>query len=236
MQQASLRSVEPIQVILLEDDDLLRDQVLAPNLIRLGFAVSALGHPDQLAAMVAVRVPDIVVLDIGLPDRDGFDVTRELRAQHGGIGVVMLTGRGGSVDRVRGLSEGADAYLAKPVDIDVLAATLHSLARRLRHAAPTAGMGWRMDASGWCLQSPGGESVAVTKAEARLLSALLENPNEVKGREDLIARLTDNTYDFDPHRLDSLVHRLRQKVRKVLGLHLPLNSVHGEGYVIVQQP
>ncbi len=234
MPQASPHTIEALHIILLEDDDLLRDRVLAPNLIRLGFAVSALGHPNQLAAMVAVRVPDIVVLDIGLPDRDGFDVTRELRAQHSGIGVVMLTGRGGNVDRVRGLSLGADAYLAKPVDIDVLAATLHSLARRLRHAAPTAGTGWRMDASGWCLQSPGGESVAVTKAEARLLSALLENPNEVKGREDLIALLTDNAYDFDPHRLDSLVYRLRQKVRKVIGLHLPLKSVHGEGYVIVQ--
>lgn len=236
MQQARPHRIEPLQVILLEDDDVLRDQILVPNLARLGFAVRAASHPDQLGAMVAQRVPDIVVLDIGLPGRDGFDVSRDLRARHADIGVVMLTGRDGNVDRVRGLSESADAYLTKPVDIDVLAATLHSVARRLRKtpAATSSATEWQMDSSGWRLQSPAGGFVAVTKTEARLLTALLDTPNEVMSREQLIALLTDNAYDFDPHRLDSIVHRLRSKVRKVLGEALPLNAVHGEGYVIVQ--
>lgn len=234
MQQIKTHPVAPLHVIVLEDDDLLRDHVLVPSLTQLGFVTSAASHPDQLAAMVARRTPDIVVLDIGLPDRDGFDVSRELRAQHAEVGVVMLTGRSDKFDRVRGLREGADVYLSKPADIDVLAATLHSLARRLHQRTPAAGSGWRMDTSGWCLESPGGESVAVTKAEARLLSALLKKPNEVLARDDLIARLTDNTWDFDPHRLDSIIHRLRRKVRKVLGIPLPLTAVHGEGYVIVQ--
>ena len=236
MRPARPSDVEPLHVLLLEDDDLLRDQILMPNLARLGFAVRAASHPDQLASMMRQRVPDLVVLDIGLPGRDGFDVTRQLHAQYPHIGVVMLTGRGSDVDRVRGLSEGADAYLAKPVDIDVLGATLHSVARRLRKAsgAPTSSRGWQLDATGWRLQSPQGEDVALTRTEARLLAALLDTPNDVVSREQLIGRLTDNAYDFDPHRLDSIVHRLRRKVRQVLGMSLPLNAVHGEGYVLVQ--
>ncbi|MEO6927254.1 MAG: response regulator transcription factor [Rhodanobacter sp.] len=234
MRQASTHTLESLRVILLEDDELLRDQILVPNLSRLGFVVTAFGHPDQLIAMIAAQPPDIVILDVGLPGRDGFQVTRELRLQHADIGVVMLTGRGDDVDRVRGLSEGADAYLAKPVDIDVLAATLHSVARRLRKVPVSAATGWQLDPSGWRLQSPTGAGVAVTQTEARLLSALLETPNKVVSREQLIAVFTSNTYDFDPHRLDSIIHRLRRKVRQVLGEPLPLNAVHGEGYVLVQ--
>lgn len=234
MQQASPHSVPPLSVILLEDDFIFRDQILVPNLTRLGFAITTLSHPDQLAAMVAARPPDIVVLDVGLPGRDGFDVTRELRLQDAGVGVVMLTGRSSNVDRVRGLSVGADAYLAKPVDIDVLVATLHSVVRRLRKAPVSTAVRWQMDRTGWRLQSPTGRDVAVTKTEASLLTALLESPNEVVSRERLIAVLTDNVYDFDPHRLDSIIHRLRRKVLQVHGELLPLKAVHGKGYVIVQ--
>lgn len=238
MQQTISHMIEPLQLLLLEDDDLLRDQILMPNLTRLGFAVRGARHPDQLAAMVARRLPDIVVLDIGLPGRDGFDVSRELRSMHAGIGVVMLTGRSANADRVRGLRESADAYLAKPVDIDVLAATLYSVARRLNkmpdEPVSSTRPGWQIDASGWRLMSPSGGTVAVTRSEGRLLMALLQSPNEVMSREQLIARLTDNAYDFDPHRLDSIIHRLRRKVSKVLGEPLPLNAVHGEGYVLVQ--
>ena len=228
-----------VHVVVLDDDDVLRDQILAPHLRRFGFEVVAIGHPRELGSVFAGRSPDIVVLDVGLPERDGFSVSREMRASHDGIGIVMLTGRGDSVDRVRGLGEGADAYLAKPVDIDLLGATLHSLARRLRMASVTAAAPvmprreWSLDHGGWALRSPSGNVVSLTKTESRLLSALLRSPNHVMPREALIALLTDNVFEFDPHRLDSIIHRLRRKVRDALGEPLPLNAVHGEGYVIV---
>ncbi len=218
---------------------MLRDQILAPNLRRFGFDVVAIGHPAELDGIFIQRRPDIVVLDVGLPERDGFSVSRELRATQGGIGIVMLTGRGDSANRVRGLGEGADAYLAKPVDIDVLGATLHSLARRLRMqqmippAITPVRREWSLDNGGWALRSPKGNTVALTKTESRLLSALMLLPNNVVPREDLIGLLTDNVFEFDPHRLDSIIHRLRRKVRDALGEPLPLNAVHGEGYVIV---
>lgn len=222
-----------LRVLVLEDDELLRDYVLAPQLRSFGFDVVAIGRASELAAQTAERWPDILVLDVGLPDGDGFDLTRQVRTLRPEVGIVMLTGRGENIDRVRGLSEGADAYLSKPVDIDVLAATMFSLARRLRNT-PSPAMGrWRLDADGWCLLSPGGGVVAITKTESRLLSTLMETPNQLVLRSDLIAKLTPNVYDFDPHRLDSLIHRLRKKVERVLGVPLPLNAVHGEGYVFV---
>jgi len=226
----------PLRVLMLEDDELLRDHVLVPQLQRFGFDIAAIGSAADMRPYLQSHWPDMVVLDVGLPDADGFDLARTLRATMSEIGIVMLTGRTGTPDRVRGLNEGADAYLSKPVDMDLLGATLYSLARRLRTPRSPGHTGharWRLDAEGWCLLSPQGDAVALTKTEGRLLAPLLERPNQAISRGDLIALLTDNVYDFDTHRLDSLIHRLRKKVQRVLGSPLPLNAVHGEGYVFV---
>ncbi len=222
-----------LHVLLLEDDELLRDHVLLPRLRQFGFEVTAIGRAAKLDEHLRQRRPDIVLLDVGLPDGDGFQVARQLRAEAADIGVVMLTGRAEGADHVRGLSEGADAYLSKPVDLDLLVSTLHSLARRLRAPRAATTGHWRLDADGWCLISPSGSMVALTKTERRLLEALMETPNQVVSREALISRLTADVHDFDTHRLDSLIHRLRGKVLRVLQTPLPLNAVHGEGYVLV---
>lgn len=224
----------PLRVLMLEDDELLRDHVLAPQLQRFGFEVKAVGSLAESVPYTHSHWPDILLLDVGLPDADGFDHIGALRSQLGDVGIVMLTGRSATADRVRGLTGGADAYLSKPVDIDLLAATLYSVARRLHLSRPKSTQGrWRLDADGWCLQSPSGGVVALTRTEGRLLSKLFKKPNQAISRDELIAMLTTNIYDFDPHRLDSLIHRLRKKVQRVLQVPLPLSAVHGEGYVLL---
>jgi len=225
---------DALSIALLEDDLLLRDRILVPKLNRYGFAVDPLGTAAELYERLPQQHYDIVVLDIGLPDEDGFSVTRRLRQLQPELGIVMLTGRSEAPDQIRGLTEGADAYLTKPVDIEVLAATVHSLARRLQSAAAESAVptDWRLDTHGWCLLSPTGQLIALTKTERRLVERLMRVPGEVVPREELIAALTDNVHDFDPHRLDSLVHRLRRKVSDRSGDSLPLVSVHGEGYVM----
>lgn len=224
---------DALQVALVEDDILLRDRILMPGLANFGFAVTGMESVAELERHLASRHADIVILDVGLPDGDGFAVARGLRQRFPAMGIAMLTGRSGTPDRVRGLSEGADAYLAKPVEIDLLAATLHSLARRLRgtHAPPPRN-GWSLDANGWCLLSPSTIAVALTKSERRLLQALAAAAGNVVSRDALVASLTDNVHDFDMHRLDSAVHRLRRKVSDACGEQLPLIAVHGEGYVL----
>lgn len=235
-----------LQVVVLEDDALLRDRILLPRLSDHGFGAIGLDSAADLERLLLREVPDIVVLDVGLPDADGFIVAQSLRSRHPGVGVVMLTGRQDPADRLRGLVDGADAYLTKPVDVSLLAATLHSLGRRLRSTRTAAAAqtdiggddrieagGWRMDANGWRLQAPDGKAIALTRSERPLLCCLLRQPGDVVRRERLIATLTDNVFDFDTHRLDSLIHRLRRKVATHCGRPLPLVAVHGEGYVFM---
>jgi len=223
-----------LHIAVLEDDALLRERILLPRLVDYGFDVEGLGSAAELDELLARRVPDIVVLDVGLPDADGFQLAQSLRSRHPALGVVMLTGRQNSGDRVRGLVEGADAYLTKPVEVALLAATLHSLARRLQPATPLPAADaqrWRLEAGGWRLLSPDGQAVALTRSERPLLRCLLQQPGEVTSRDRLIASLTSNVFEFDTHRLDSLIHRLRRKVVAQCGQALPLAAVHGEGYV-----
>lgn len=227
-----------LRIAVLEGDALLRERILLPRLREHGFEVTGLATAAALRALLATTAPDIVVLDVALPDDDGFSVAQLLRHQHPALGVVMLTGRHNSHDRIRGLVDGADAYLVKPVEVGVLAATLHSLGRRLgAGAAARGGSGragparWRLDASGWRLLAPDGRAVALTKSERPLLHRLYGDAGEVVARDVLIAALTADVHAFDTHRLDSLIHRLRRKVIEACGTPLPLTAVHGEGYV-----
>jgi len=180
-------SAEILRLLLIDDDALLRDRVLTPRLRQFGFEVMAIGHVGEMAQAIERRKPDIVLLDIGLPDHDGFEVSRTLRAQFSDIGIVMLTGRSETSDRVRGLSEGADAYLSKPVEIDVLVATLHSVARRLKSPSnPPAPAGtWKLDSDDWLLLSPSGGRVILSKTERLLLEELMKQPNQVVVRDIL---------------------------------------------------
>ncbi|QNH23242.1 DNA-binding response regulator [Xanthomonas sp. GW] len=221
-----------LRVLVLEDDPTLRERILLPGLRRFGFDTHGCGSGAELQARLRTWPADIVVLDVGLPDTDGFTVARELRQQYPAIGIVMLTSLGETEDRVRGLTGGADAYLSKPVEIDLLAATLHSLTRRLGGTPlePTRGR-WQLSEDGWCLLAPSGAAAALTASERRLCKRLLEQPGLLVAREALIAALTDRVYDFDAHRLDSMVHRLRSKAQRRCGIALPLAAVHGKGYI-----
>ncbi|MFC5435869.1 response regulator transcription factor [Rhodanobacter umsongensis] len=223
-----------LRIAVLEDDIELRETILLPGLRDFGFDVCGAGSADELYRHMLGRRFDMVVLDIGLPHEDGFSVAQRLRGSSS-VGIVMLTGHTTSADRIRGLSESADAYLSKPVVLAELAATLHSLARRLRPAAsgPAPGQ-WRLDTDGWCLRSPADHSIALTQAERCILTLLMASPGTPVKRETLIATLTDNAYDFDPHRLEMLVHRLRGKIADGSGEALPLRAVRGTGYVMLR--
>ncbi|MGY3232632.1 DNA-binding response OmpR family regulator [Luteibacter sp. HA06] len=222
-------------IALVEDDEVLRDQLVAPGLRDFGFRVTALGTAGQLQRVLQEDQPDIVVLDVGLPDGDGFTIAERLHL-NSRVGIVMLSGRHAEADRVRGLSNGADAYLSKPVVMSELAATLRSLMRRLRPEprpsphAPLSSPTWQLDNQGWCLLAPNGTSIPLKAHERCMLRALLELPGEPVTRDALIAALGGDEL-FDPHRLEVLVYRLRSKVGTASGLVLPLSAVRGSGYV-----
>lgn len=230
---------ERARIAVVEDDAALRDDILLPGLAACDFEVEGFARASDLYRRLLAASFDVAVLDVGLPEEDGLSVARQLRAGSP-IGIVMLTGRRRPEERVRALEDAADVWLTKPVDVDVVAATLVSLLRRMRMAPerdvalPCPPSGWRLGAGGWRLHAPGGASVALTLAERQLLESLFAAGGEVVARERLIAALGGNDYDFDPHRIDMLVHRLRRKVADELGRSLPLRAIRGCGYVLVE--
>jgi DNA-binding response OmpR family regulator len=183
---------------------------------------------------MTVRSFDLVVLDVQLPDENGYAIARHLRTLSPSLGIVMLTGYGSDRDHLRALDDGVDAYLFKPADIEKLAATLRNLMRRVGSAPATVNLQgrWRLADNGWRIVSPGDVEVGINLAERQVMRVLAASPGVPVRREMLIARLAEDVHDFDPHRLEMLVYRLRKKCQKAAQEELPLSAVRGVGYVL----
>lgn len=230
-------STPSIRVAVLEDDEALREEILLPALSDYGFNTQGVASAAELYRYMLSHHFDMVVLDIGLPGEDGLTVARHLRSMSD-IGIVMLTGSTDRQHQIQALHGGADGYLIKPVDLDVLAAALHSLARRMTpfphgivaDLAPISR--WRLEAGGWRLISPRGTIVALTAIEQCVLITLTSASNEPVLRESLIQALNHSRYDCDPHRLEMIIHRLRRKVLSQTNEMLPLLTVRSKGYML----
>ena len=226
-----------MRVAVLEDDEALREEILLPALSDYGFSTQGAASAAELYRHMLSQHFDMVVLDIGLPDEDGLTVARHLRTMSD-IGIVMLTGSMDRQHQIQALHSGADGYLIKPVDLDVLGAALHSLARRM--APPAHGIiaeqspvsRWRLEADGWRLVSPRGKIVALTAIEQCVLTTLTSTSDEPVPRESLIQALNHSRYDCDPHRLEMIIHRLRRKVLSQTNEMLPLLTVRSKGYML----
>ena len=240
------RELAGLTLWVVEDDAELRALML-DDLRWRGAQVVGLESAEALYRELAVGRCDIVILDVGLPGEDGYRVAEHLR-QVPRMGVVMLTGRGSRHDMAHGLAQGADLYLIKPLDVDLLAAALLSLRRRLFDAtgglAPSSPPApapadeaprWELRDDGWSLSAGTGATLQLTAAERGLLRCLLARPAVPVDRETLIAAVTDQPWDFDPHRLEVLVHRLRTRVSNAMGLKLPLRALRGVGYLFASE-
>lgn len=234
-------TVHQQSILVVEDHAEMRDQILIPGLRDCGFRdVKGVGSAMETYRTVLTQRFSLFLVDIGLPDESGFTLIANLRDATD-AGIVVLTGGGHSrAQYVQGLNAGADAYLLKPVDMELLAATLRSVLRRQAAAAANAttasaveaSQAWRLDPEGWALISPGGVRVHITGNERILIEPLIARRGNVVSREELISRFTHNVHDFDPHRLEVIVHRLRQKATKHSGEDFPLRAVRGTGYVL----
>lgn len=232
-------TVHQQSILVVEDHVEMRDQLLIPGLRDCGFRnVTGVGSAMETYRAVLTQRFSLFLVDIGLPDESGFTLIKNLRDATD-AGIVVLTGGGHSrAQYVQGLNEGADAYLLKPVDMELLAATLRSVLRRQAASntpsvsAVAAAQTWRLDPEGWALISPGGVRIHITGNERILIEPLITRRGNVISREDLISRFTHNVHDFDPHRLEVIVHRLRQKASKLSGEDFPLRAVRGTGYVL----
>ncbi|WP_158544919.1 response regulator transcription factor [Dyella monticola] len=226
-----------LRVAVLDQDAPLRESVLLPTLRDAGFQAHGLTSAMELYRSMLAQSFDIVVLDADLPGESGYDIAQHLRATSD-IGIVMLTDADWRHAPIQALTSGADFYLHKPVDANLLTAMLRSLSRRLIRA-PSHGAiadhararGWQLDADGWRLSSPHGGVVALTTSEHSLVNVLAKENGRIMTREALIDAIAHDVYDFDPHRLEMTIHRLRRKTYNVTGETLPLRTVRGRGYL-----
>jgi DNA-binding response OmpR family regulator len=212
-----------MRILLVEDDDRFADALLVA-LRRQGFDVSRAG---TAAAALDAPEPDLVLLDLGLPDLDGIEVCRRLRGG-GDVAIIAITARGDERDRVIGLRSGADDYLVKPFGIAELSARIDAVMRRVRPAARPAVTvrGLRVDVARRLVTTPGGTEIALTRKEFELLAALSREPGLVVSRERLLAEVWRSTWPGGRHTLDVHMATLRAK----LGDPAVIQTVHGVGY------
>jgi len=222
-------------ILVVEDDPRMLDDILIPGLEDAGYNAVGAGSTTEVYRQILTQDFSLFVIDMGLPDEDGLTIASYLRTSTD-AGIVMLTDRWRKkADRIRDLDEGADAYVTKPIDIDLLTATVRSLLRRLgrqkngrpKETSPV----WSFDRDNWNLASPGGTSIRLTRLERLVVSVLAASPGEAVTRDTIISRLAQDIHDFGPHRLEMLIHRLRKKVLSATDEPLPLNAVRGVGYV-----
>ena len=218
--------VEP-KVLVVEDDAELR-AVLVRGLGEEGFSTTSVATGRELLERLEGELPDLLVVDIGLPDADGRDVCQALRAQGIQTPVIFLTARGALTDRVTGFNAGGDDYLTKPFAFAELVVRVRALLRRVPPESAIVVGSLRLDPVAHAAFA-GETKVALTPTKFRLLARLTANPGEAVRRRDLIrtawphgARVQDNT-------LDAYVARLRRKLGSLPGAP-SITTVHGVGY------
>ncbi|HEV6965518.1 two-component system response regulator CreB [Roseateles sp.] len=219
-----------LSILLLEDDPAIADTV-AFALRREGFEVE---HRAWLAEarerLRAGPAPQLLVLDIGLPDGHGLDLCRELRASGlshlAHLPVIVLSARSEEMDRVLGLELGADDYLAKPFSPRELVARVRALLRRAQ-AAPAAAPGFVVDGSRVRLD---GQLLNLTKLELGLLLRLLQAPQRIHSRETLLDAVWGTSADSGDRTVDTHIKTLRAKLREAAPTRDPIKTHRGLGY------
>jgi two-component system OmpR family response regulator len=213
-----------------EDDDDLRS-VLTRALRDEDFAVQATSGGREAVRTFSTDPPDLLVLDIGLPDADGRDVCQALRAHGVEAPVLFLTARGQLTDRLSGFHAGGDDYLTKPFALAELIVRIRALLRRSggETRAPAVG-GLRLDPVKHGV-SVGEHTEALTPTEFRLMAALAGRRGEVLRRRELVAAAWPDGAIVHDNTLDAYIGRLRRKLRE-LGAAEELVTVRGVGYVL----
>ena len=232
-------SLEPL--VLLVDDDAELSEMVGELLRREGWRTHAVLTGGDAERAIAELQPEIVLVDVMLPDANGFDLCRRWRAQHPALGLVMLTARGDPIDRVLGLEIGADDYLAKPFEARELVARVRALMRRTapgRGEAPLLrfrGMTIDLVRREVQIESAGAAAapLALTSAEFKLLVALARSPGQPLSREQLSAAVQAGDYRPLDRTVDVQVARLRRRLREVSPGAEWIDTVRGEGYVFV---
>jgi two-component system OmpR family response regulator len=218
-----------VRALVLEDDLRLRSLVVR-TLTRVGLACDEASRMEEAEELMALHAYDLLVLDRRLPDGDGLEICRRARRNGFGRSILMLTARDDPESTVEGLSQGADDYLGKPFDLDVLAARARALLRRNERRAPevlTSG-DLRLDVArrlAWC----NGRALELTAREYTILEALMRRPGGTVTREEILEEAWGEREEPMSNTIDVLIGRLRRKIDPP-GRVSRIETVRGMGY------
>ncbi|TAH46187.1 MAG: response regulator [Betaproteobacteria bacterium] len=221
-----------MRLLLVEDHADLAEWV-AKTLRHAGYVLDVLERGDHADAALRTQSYDLVILDLSLPGMDGLEVLRRLRAREQGAPtpVLVLTARGATEERVRGLNLGADDYLAKPFDLAELEARIKALLRRSGNLVPTVRIGRLEFDTTSRLASVGGRALALTPRELAVLEALLSRSGRPVAREALFEKVFDYDADARVEAIEIYVSRLRKKLE---GSGVAINTLRGLGYLLAE--
>ena len=216
-----------MQILLVEDDQPLA-RGLQQALGQQGYVVNHVGTGEAALHVIEFDKPDIVILDIGLPDIDGITVLKKVRKSDTELPVLMLTARDGVDDKVVGLDSGADDYLAKPFDMTELLARLRVLERRITTVKSSViGIGQVSLDTVAQQVSVSGEEVELARREYMLLKSLMENAGRVQTRSVLENRLYTWGEEVSSNAVEVHIHRLRKKLGNDF-----IKTIRGVGYKV----
>ncbi|MFP4352436.1 MAG: response regulator [Puniceicoccaceae bacterium] len=225
--------------ILVVDDETDTTDLLTYQLESAGFRVSVVNEPTKALGAVREVRPDLILLDVMMPELSGLQICHTLKADRElrRVPVILLTARGEAEDRVKGLETGVDDYVTKPFDSRELVLRIRAVLKRA-DAARNAG-GRRIEFGNLVADKDlhrievGGEPVSLTLTEFKLLLVLMENPHQIISRENLLARVWNYEADTETRTVDTHVRRLREKLGKCSRM---LQTVRGAGYRLLESP
>lgn len=227
----------PAQRVLVVDDEPNIVDVVAMALRFQGFEVATAGTGEEALAQVDAFRPQIMVLDVMLPDMTGFDVADRLGAQRSHVPIVFLTARDATEDKLRGLTSGGDDYVTKPFSLEELVARIRVILRRTGQQADDGAVlrfeDLEMDEDTREV-TRAGTAVELTDTEYRLLRFFLRNPRRVLTRAQILDHVWDYDFGGDARVLETYVSYLRKKLDAAVGGEAPalIHTARGVGYAL----
>ncbi len=222
-----------MRALVVEDEKAMAEAIRA-GLVNEGFVVDV-ANDGVTGQFMATEYPyDVILLDIMLPGRNGYDVLRNLREADVWVPTLMLTAKDGEYDQTDAFELGADDYLTKPFSFPILVARLRALVRRGAPARPVAlEVGTLALDPGRAEVTRGGEPITLTAREFALLHYLMRNPGRVVSKNDILENVWDSAYEGSDNIVEVYVGYLRRKIDQPFGVR-SLETVRGMGYKLVE--
>lgn len=231
--------------ILLIDDDTAILRMLSKYLCQEGFTVETATSGKQGFQSFKTGPPDVILLDIKLPDEDGFLIAQKIRRIDRDVGIMMVTGKKDVIDRVVGLEMGADDYISKPFHLREILARIKSILRRkeVHDREPSENSDqrpsrklvyfadWTVDLMARVLTAPDGNPVSLTSGDFSLLEMFLKNPQRVLSRDKILDIVAARQWEPFDRSVDTRVRRLREKIERNAKSPEIIKTIRGEGYV-----